>query len=120
LLRLLYDGRVSLEIALAASALAMTIGVVLGSLAAFAGGVVDWGVSRLTEMVMAFPVLLLLILLGSTVSDHIDHITLGGALNQGVISIVLLIGAFTWFYPARIVRAQILSLATAISSRLHA
>jgi ABC-type dipeptide/oligopeptide/nickel transport system permease subunit len=112
LLRLLYGGRVSLEVALGATLLAMTIGVLLGSLAALAGGVVDWAISRLTEMVMAFPVLLLLILLGSTVSDRTDHITLGGLLNQGVLSIVLLIGAFTWFYPARIVRAQILSLRT--------
>ena len=110
LLRLLYGGRVSLLVALGATALALSIGVVLGSLAALAGGAVDWAVSRLTEMVMAFPVLLLLILLGSTVSDRTDHITLGGFVNQGVISIVLLIGAFTWFYPARIVRAQMLSL----------
>jgi peptide/nickel transport system permease protein/oligopeptide transport system permease protein len=110
LLRLLYGGRVSLQVALGATVLAMVIGVLLGSLAALAGGIVDWGISRLTEMVMAFPVLLLLILLGSTVSDRTDHITLGGLLNQGVLSIILLIGAFTWFYPARIVRAQILSL----------
>jgi ABC-type dipeptide/oligopeptide/nickel transport system permease subunit len=108
LLRLLYGGRVSLLVALGATALALSIGVVLGSLAALAGGAVDWAVSRLTEMVMAFPVLLLLILLGSTVSDRTDHITLGGFVNQGVISIVLLIGAFTWFYPARILRRELL------------
>jgi peptide/nickel transport system permease protein len=110
LLRLLYGGRVSLEIALGATGLALAIGVLLGSIAAFAGGLADALISRFTDFVMAFPVLLLLILIGSTVSDRIDTITLGGLLNQGVLSVVLLIGAFTWFYPARIVRSQVLSL----------
>jgi ABC-type dipeptide/oligopeptide/nickel transport system permease subunit len=59
---------------------------------------------------MAFPVLLLAIMLGSTVSGKLDHVALGGALNEGVISLVLLIGLFTWFYPARIVRSLIFSL----------
>ena len=50
---------------------------------------------------MAFPVLLLAIVLGSTFSKKLDDVTLGGALNQGVLSLILLIGLFTWFYPAR-------------------
>ena len=49
-------------------------------------------------------------MLGSTFSKKLDDVTLGGALNQGVLSLILLIGLFTWFYPARIVRSLILSL----------
>ena len=108
--RLLYGGRVSLTVAIGATLLALLIGVTLGTVAAFFGGWVDSVVSRFTDLVMAFPVLLLAIVLGSTFSKTLDDVTLGGALNQGVLSLILLIGLFTWFYPARIVRSLILSL----------
>lgn len=108
--RLLYGGRVSLTVAVGAALLALVIGTTLGLLAAFFGGWVDGVVSRFTDLVMAFPVLLLAIVLGSTFSRKLDSVTLGGALNQGVLSLILLIGLFTWFYPARIVRSLILSL----------
>jgi peptide/nickel transport system permease protein len=110
LLRLLYGGRVSLLVAVGAALLALVIGTTLGTVAAFFGGWVDGIVSRFTDLVMAFPVLLLAIVLGSTVSGKLDDVTLGGALNKGVLSLTLLIGLFTWFYPARIVRSLILSL----------
>lgn len=108
--RLLYGGRVSLTVAIGATLLALLIGVTLGTVAAFFGGWVDSVVSRFTDLVMAFPVLLLAIVLGSTFSKKLDDVTLGGALNQGVLSLILVIGLFTWFYPARIVRSLILSL----------
>jgi len=108
--RLLYGGRVSLTVAVGATLLALLIGTTLGTLAAFFGGWVDSVVSRFTDLVMAFPVLLLAIVLGSTVSGKVSEVTLGGALNKGVLSLILLIGLFTWFYPARIARSLILSL----------
>ena len=110
LLRLLYGGQVSLEVAIAATVLALLIGVLLGSTAAYFGGWVDAVISRFTDLVMSFPLLLFVIMLGSTVAPRIDGVTLHGVLARGVFSIALLIGLFTWFYPARIVRAQILSL----------
>ena len=108
--RLLYGGRVSLTVAVGATLLALLIGTTLGTLAAFFGGWIDSVISRFTELVMAFPVLLLAIVLGSTVAGKLNGVTLGGALNQGVLALILLIGLFTWFYPARIVRSLILSL----------
>jgi peptide/nickel transport system permease protein len=96
-----------------ATIIALTIGVLLGSIAALAGGVVDAAVARLTELAMAFPVLLFLMLLGSSsFADTMDTFTLWGLLDQGVASIAVLIGLFTWFYPARLVRAEMLSLKT--------
>jgi peptide/nickel transport system permease protein len=112
LLRLLYGGRVSIEVALAATIVALAIGVLLGSTAALAGGVVDSAIARLTELAMAFPVLLFLMLLGSTTGGPFDSVTIFGLLDEGVLSLGLLIGLFTWFYPARIVRAEMLSLKT--------
>jgi ABC-type dipeptide/oligopeptide/nickel transport system permease subunit len=59
---------------------------------------------------MGFPVLLLLIAIGTTVSDRFDFITLHGVFNQGVISLAVVIGLIMWFYPARIIRAEVLRL----------
>jgi len=108
--RLLVGGRISLEVAFGASLLAVLIGLVLGGLAGFFGGWTDSVVSRLTDFIMAFPLLLLLILLGSTVGNDLSFITLHGLLQPGVFSLILLIGCFAWFYPARIVRAEVSAL----------
>jgi peptide/nickel transport system permease protein len=110
LLRVLYGGQVSIEVGLLAALIALMIGVVLGGLAGMVGGLVDAGVSRLTEFVMALPVLFLLVLVGaSALGDRLQEITFG-FLNEGVFAVALMIGLFTWFYPARLVRAQVLSL----------
>lgn len=112
LLRLLAGGQVSIEIALGAALIAVVLGATLGALAGYFGGVTDALISRLTELVMAFPLLLLLIAIGQTVADRFDFVTLHGSLRPGVLSLAVVIGAFTWFYPARIVRAEVLSLRT--------
>jgi peptide/nickel transport system permease protein len=109
-LRLLWGGRVTLEVALGGALISLLIGVFLGSIAAYFGGWVDAFVSRLVDLVMSFPLLLFLLMLGTVATPHLDRVTFGGLLDQGVLLLILLIGAFTWFYPARIVRAEILSL----------
>ena len=76
-LRLLYGAQVSLEVAIGATLLSMLIGVVMGSIAGYHGGWIDTIVSRVTEIVMAFPLLLFIIALASTVGDRLDNITLG-------------------------------------------
>ena len=109
-LRLLFGGRVSLEVALGAALLAITIGVLLGAIAAYFGGFVDSVISRFTDLVMAFPLLLFLVMIGYTAAgDHLSRVTLG-VFPRGVVGLILIIGLFTWFYPARIVRSEILSL----------
>jgi peptide/nickel transport system permease protein len=110
LLRLLYGARVTLIVAVGATLVALAIGVVLGLLGGWAGGFVDSSVSRFTDLVMAIPYLFLLIVIGSSANDLVADITFGGLINEGVLQLVLLIGVFTWFYPARIVRARVLAL----------
>jgi peptide/nickel transport system permease protein len=109
LLRLLEGGRTSLEVAVGGTLLAIAIGTFLGTLGGFRGGWVDAALARVTEFVMAFPLLLLVIAIGSQSSNRLDYITLG-FLPPGVVSLVLLIGCFTWFYPARIIRTQVAEL----------
>ena len=108
-LRLLYGARVSLEVAIGAMVLGMVIGVTMGIIAGYFGGAADTAVSRLTEMVMAFPVLLFTIALAATVGDQLNDVTLG-FLDPGVLTLILVIGFFSWYYPARIMRALVLSL----------
>jgi ABC-type dipeptide/oligopeptide/nickel transport system permease subunit len=108
-LRLLYGTQTSLEVAVGATVLIMVIGVLMGSLAGFYGGWTDTIISRITEIVMAFPVLLFVIALASTAGARLNGITFG-FLGQGVFTLVVVLGIFGWFYPARIVRAQVLSL----------
>jgi peptide/nickel transport system permease protein len=87
----------------------MIIGVLMGSVAGYFGGWIDTIVSRITEVVMAFPVLLFIIALASTVGDRLNHVTFG-FLQPGVFTLTVVIGVFGWYYPARIIRAVVLSL----------
>jgi peptide/nickel transport system permease protein len=108
-LRLLYGARVSLEVAIGATILGMVVGVTMGAIAGYFGGAIDTVVSRITEIVMAFPVLLFIIALASTVGDRLNNVTFG-FLQPGVFTLTVVIGIFGWYYPARIIRAVVLSL----------
>jgi peptide/nickel transport system permease protein len=108
--RLLYGAQVSLEVAVLSTVMGLTIGITLGVMAGFYGGYTDTIVSRLTEIVMAFPLLLFAIALAAMFGPRLDSYTFGGLFANGVASLTIVIGLFSWFYPARIVRAQVLSL----------
>jgi peptide/nickel transport system permease protein len=108
-LRLLYGAQASFEVAVLSTIGAVSIGVILGAIAGYYRGWVDTVVSRVTEITMAFPALLFIIALASTVGNRLNDITLG-FLGQGVLTLVLVFSVFGWFYPARIIRAVVLSL----------
>jgi len=109
-LRLLYGGRVSLQVAIFSTIFVMMIGVTMGALAGYYRGTIDTVVSRLTEVTMAFPALLFVIALANTVGDRLNDVTFGGLLGEGVVTLILVFTLFGWFYPARIIRSKVLSL----------
>jgi ABC-type dipeptide/oligopeptide/nickel transport system permease subunit len=109
-LRLLAGGQVSLEIAFIATLIALVAGVVLGTLAGYFGGIVDAVISRLTELFMSFPLLLLVIALGQTAAQRFAGWTLHGLFQPGILALAVVIGLFSWFYPARVVRTLVVSL----------
>ena len=109
-LRLLYGARVSLEVALLSTLGVMIIGVLLGASAGYFRGTTDTVISRLTEITMAFPLLLFVIALAATIGPRLNAITLHGLFPPGVVTLVLIFSIFGWFYPARIMRAQVLSI----------
>ncbi len=109
-LRLLYGAQVSLEVACLSTLGVMIIGVILGAIAGYFRGWSDTVVSRVTEVTMAFPLVLFVVALAATVGPRLDSITLGGIFVPGVMTLVLIFTLFGWFYPARIMRAQVLSI----------
>src|SRR3954454_25342934 len=108
-LRLLYGAQVSFEVAILSTFGSISIGVLLGSIAGYYRGWIDTIVSRVTEITMAFPSLLFIIALASTIGDSLNNITFG-IFGRGVFNLFLILSIFGWFYPARIMRAVVLSL----------
>ncbi|HST14582.1 MAG TPA: ABC transporter permease [Gaiellaceae bacterium] len=113
LIRLLDGGRTSLEIGLGGVLVALLIAVPLGAAAGYFRGIVDAAVSRLTEALMAFPLLLFLVFASARLGPHLNGVAWSWVLPRGVFSDALLIGMFTSFYPTRLIRAQLLQLRNA-------
>jgi peptide/nickel transport system permease protein len=108
-LRLLYGARVSLEVAVLSTLSTTIIGLLLGAIAGFYRGWIDTVISRVIEVTMAFPALLFIIALAATLGERLNNVTFG-VFDRGVITLLFVFTLFGWFYPARIVRSQVLSL----------
>ena len=108
-LRILYGAQVSLEVGVGATLIAMSLGLLLGTMAGFSRGLGRHDVSRLTEITMALPFLLVVIALAATVGTRLDNVTFG-FMGQGVVTLVIVFGIFSWFYAARVFRSLTLSL----------
>jgi peptide/nickel transport system permease protein len=106
--RVLYGARVSLEIALVATAFAVAIGVVLGMVAGYFRGLTDTVVSRLIDVTLAFPILLLA--LGIASSCSLGNGCAGGLIKPGLATVTVAIVVVNWTYIGRIIRGQVLSL----------
>jgi peptide/nickel transport system permease protein len=103
--RMLYGARVSLGIALAATAISVTLGVLFGITAGYLGGVIDSVISRFLDIMLAFPVLLFAIAVLVVISN-IPH----APSYLRTLLLVMIIGVFSFAYPARIIRGQTISL----------
>lgn len=95
--RILYGARVSLTVSFVAVAGMKTIGIVVGSIAGYFGGLVDSFLMRIVDVVIAFPQIFLLI-------------TLIAFLEPSIKIIILVFTFFSWMGTARLVRGEFLSL----------
>jgi peptide/nickel transport system permease protein len=108
LARMLYGGRISLAVGVAAMLIATTVGTAVGAVSGQTGGVVDNALMRVTDLFLALPQLPLLLLIVYLFRDVLKK-ALGP--EAGVfIMIVVVIGGLRWMPVARLVRAQFLSL----------
>jgi peptide/nickel transport system permease protein len=108
LARVIAGARVSLVVAVVATALSVTIGVVVGLLAGFYRGWVDTLLSRLIDILLAFPILLLA--LGVAAACSLGKGCLGGLIKPGLGVVIFVIAFVNWTYIGRIIRGQVLSV----------
>jgi len=108
LARILYGGRISIAVGLAAMTMAIFVGVLIGSIAGMSKGWVDTALMWLTDLFLSLPQLPLLLLIIYLFRDSLKAMF---GVEMGVfILIVLVIGGFRWMPVARLVRAQFFSL----------
>lgn len=95
--RLIYGGQVSLSVGIVAIIIQLAIGITLGAIAGYFGGIIDKIIMRFVDMVLCFPFLVI-------------AITMASILGPSIWNVMIIIGILGWPKIARIVRAEILSL----------
>jgi peptide/nickel transport system permease protein len=108
LARMLYGGRISLAVGLAAMAVGLVIGTIVGAAAGISGRFVDTCLMWLTDLFLSLPQLPLLLLMIYLFRDSLKKVV--GPEAGTFILIVVVVGGFRWMTVARLVRAQFLSL----------
>jgi len=119
--RILWGARTAGIVAIISTTMSLTVGVVLGSLGAFAGGWVDWLIARLVDVTMSIPQLLVASLVASTartpVAVWVDEMYTRTGWSffstPAYVDLIVVFGALAfiqWPGYARLIRGQILSL----------
>lgn len=96
--RMLYGGRMSLAIGVAAAVICAAVGIFFGAIAGYYGGWVDGAIMRFVDLMLAFPSIFLLLIIA--------------AMFEGVSvwGVIFFLGLFSWMWLTRIIRAEFLSL----------
>ncbi|MEV2213526.1 ABC transporter permease [Streptomyces sp. NPDC050997] len=109
--RVVHGLRTSLLVGFASAVLSTVVGVVAGLAAGYSGGWVDSVLSRVMDVMLAFPQLLFIIALTPVIQNALQTDQHGGTdENLRLLVLVLNIAGFAWAYTARLVRGQVLSL----------
>jgi peptide/nickel transport system permease protein len=95
--RVIYGTRIALTVGLLSTLISVLIGVVIGAVAGYFGGWIDEVLSLITDALMAFPLIALLIVLAAVIGPSLT-------------TTVLVIGGTVWARYARVVRAEVMSL----------
>ncbi len=95
--RMLWGGRISLEVGFVAVGIATIIGIILGSIAGFYGGWIDSAVMRAVDIMLSIPTIFLVL-------------AVIAILEPSIINIMVVIGLTSWMEPARLIRAEFISL----------
>ena len=112
LLSLIISGlTTSLTVAVLATLISILTGTVLGLIAGFAGGWLDWAISRVMDLILSFPQILMLLSLSIVMTEAMtDVLKLPRGTPAAIGFMVIVLGFFGWPYFARIIRGQVLSL----------
>lgn len=96
LMRVLYGGRVSLVVGVLAMLTSIVIGIAVGTIAGYFGGIVDNILMRIVDVFSSIPWIIMVTVVGLL-------------FKRGIISIIIVIGLFSWMEIARLVRSEVLS-----------
>ncbi len=104
LTRLLYGGQISMTVGLAATALEILIGAILGCVAAYYGGAVDFVIMRIVDVILSLPTMPILIMLSAMMSDwKVDP-------SVRVYYLMVILASLGWAGTCRFVRGQVLTV----------
>src|SRR5690606_1867688 len=107
--RVVYGSRISLLIAFCATLLSVLIGTIMGIVAGYFGGWVDYIISRLMDVFLAFPLLVFALALVGVLAQFEQQLGVKGD-SLRIALLIFVIGFFNWPYIGRIIRGQTLSL----------
>ena len=113
LIRVVYGMRVSLAVGLFASIIVLILGMLIGAIAGYCGGVVDLVIMRIVDIIYALPDMLMVILLASVMKLLLGPAIEGTVLEKigsNIISLFIVFGLLYWVSMSRLIRGQILSL----------
>jgi ABC-type dipeptide/oligopeptide/nickel transport system permease subunit len=95
--RIMYGGQTALAIGFFASVIATVIGTLYGAISGLAGGLIDGALMRFVDILLSIPFLFIVLVLATKY-----HAT--------IVELSLVLGAFSWLIPARLVRGEVLTL----------
>lgn len=108
--RIVYGARVSLAVSIISTILTVIIGTIVGTAAGYFGGWIDQVLSRLMDVLLAFPQLLFILAMTPVIEQKLVALHLPANTITREIVIVSIISFFGWPYIGRIIRGQSLSL----------
>jgi len=110
LARLLYGSRISLFIALIATIISVTTGVIIGVVAGYSRGRLDAALSRFMDLTLAFPLLLVILAMSPVLEQRVQAFGVPEGNSARIVTLILVLSVFGWPYLARLIRGQVLSL----------
>ncbi|MDH4353110.1 MAG: ABC transporter permease [Actinomycetota bacterium] len=110
LARLIYGARISLFVAFTATLLTTVIGTIVGTVSGYLGGWVDGFFGRLMDLILAFPLLIMLLSLSTPLIQRLEAMGVPKGNPARLTYLILVFAVFGWPYIARIVRGQVVSL----------
>ncbi len=112
-IRVVYGTRISLAVGFFASIIVLVIGIVVGSVSGYAGGVVDIVIMRIVDIIYSLPDMLMVILLAAVLRQRLGPAIEGtplASIGSNIISLFIIFALLYWVGMSRLVRGQILSL----------
>ncbi|MGI8549808.1 MAG: ABC transporter permease [Dehalococcoidia bacterium] len=116
--RLIFGARISMSVAVATIAIVLAVGLPLGLIAGYYGGLIDFVLMRVIDVLFAFPYILLIIIVSAYLGAALPRIHSGPLLflkdiyvtTGGLVSVILALSLIRWLSLTRLVRGQVLSI----------